>query len=204
MKYILFAFIILCTCFYSNAQNLTDSLAIDELCITAEEQELYDLLMEYRKKRKLPPIPLSRSLTYVAKIHAMDLHYNRPFRTKKCNMHSWSKSDAWTSCCYTSDHRRAKYMWNKPDELTEYTSEGYEIAYGYGNRNDYLEHGLITAENALGGWKSSQGHNYMMINRGEWKKLEWNAIGIAIYKDFALVWFGVEIDEAEVIGICDN
>ncbi len=205
MKYTLIIFLLLSTFFASVAQtpNLTDSLTIEQLCITADEQELFELLMEYRKKRKLPPIPLSRSLTYVAKIHAMDLHYNRPFRTRKCNMHSWSKSEAWTSCCYTADHRRAKYMWNKPSELTEYTSEGYEIAYGYGNRNDYLEHGLITPENAIAGWKSSQGHNYMIINRGEWKQLEWNAVGVAIYKDFALIWFGVEKDIAEKILVCD-
>lgn len=95
-------------------------------------------------------------------------------------------------------------MWNKPSELTDYTGEGYEIAFGYGNRNDYLEHGLITAENAIEGWKSSQGHNYMMINRGEWKQLEWNAVGVAIYKDFALVWFGVEEDTAEAITICEH
>ena len=189
LRFILF--IVLFSISTSFAQNvlLTDSLQIEQICITQDEQKLYDLLMEYRKKRKLPPIALSRSLTYVAKVHAMDLHYNRPFKGRKCNMHSWSKNGNWTSCCYTADHRRAKYMWNKPAELTNYQSEGYEIAFGYGNRNEYLEHGLITPLNAIKGWKSSQGHNYMMINRGEWKKLSGMLWVLQFIK--TLHWYGL-------------
>ena len=87
---------------FANAQNLSE-----------QEQELYNLIMEYRAQKKLPPIPLSKSLTFVARTHAKDLGDNRP-DIKKCNMHSWSKKGNWTSCCYTSDHKKAECMWNKP------------------------------------------------------------------------------------------
>jgi len=187
---------------FGQENNITQELQIESICLTLDENKLYNLIMEYRKKKRLPPITLSRSLTYVAKAHAMDLHINRPFKSKRCNMHSWSKNDIWTSCCYTSNHVQADCMWYKPRELTNYQSEGYEIAFGYGNRDDYLEHGEITPENALKGWKQSTGHNNTIVNKSQWKKIEWQAIGIAIYKDFALVWFGEELDEASLIQVC--
>lgn len=55
--------------------------------LSASEQELYDIIMKYRKSRKLPTIPLSESLTYVAQVHARDLVKNRPAHCE-CNLHS--------------------------------------------------------------------------------------------------------------------
>ncbi len=163
-----------------------------EICLTPSEQELYAMIMEYRKEKGLPEIPLSNNLTKVAHIHAQDLHTNRPF-SDRCNMHSWSKKGEWSACCYTDDHKRAQCMWDKPRELSNYKGDGYEIAHGYSAYKVYPGED-ITPQTALDGWKHSKGHNMVICNKGIWKDVQWNAIGIGIYKDFAVVWFGKEAD----------
>jgi hypothetical protein len=35
-----------------------------------------------------------------------------------------------------------------------------------------------------------------LINSGTWSKIKWKAIGIGIYKEYGLVWFGDVEDEA--------
>lgn len=150
--------------------------------LTEEEKKLYDLIMAYRKAKKLPAIPLSTSLTFVAQTHVKDLSTNHPDKGK-CNMHSWSSKGKWESCCYTDDHKKAECMWNKPRELTSYKGNGFEIAAS----------GMETAEDALAGWKSSPSHHAVIINSGTWKKA-WQAIGIGMYNGYAVVWFGNELD----------
>ena len=34
-----------------------------------------------------------------------------------------------------------------------------------------------------------------MINLGIWKNRTWNAVGVGIYKNYAVVWFGEESDK---------
>ncbi len=153
--------------------------------LTDEERKLYNIIMEYRKEKGLPHIPLSKSLTFVAQTHVKDLQTSG-LENSTCNMHSWSSNGRWTSCCYTRDHANASCMWNKPRELTIYKGNGYEIAYGsYG--------ASASAEGALKGWKGSSGHNNVIINQGIWYD-QWNAIGIGLFKGFAVVWFGKETD----------
>lgn len=154
--------------------------------ITSEEKQLYDLIMKYRQQKGLSKIPLSKSLTFVAKTHVKDLVDNKP-NVGKCNLHSWSNKGNWSPCCYTPDHAKAKGMWSKPSELTSYPGYGFEIACG----GEGFE---MTAEYALKSWKASNGHNAVILNANNWKKMKWNAIGIAIYNGFAVVWFGVEED----------
>jgi len=144
--------------------------------------------MKYRKEKKLPEIPISKSLTYVAQGHAKDLHENFSFGNN-CNMHSWSDKGKWKACCYTSDHAKAACMWDKPREMTSYKGNGYEISHG--GSGGYI----ATAESALNSWKKSSGHNAVIINEGIWARSKWNAIGIGIHKEFAVVWFGKELDE---------
>ena len=154
--------------------------------LTSEETKLYNLIMGYRKQKGLPNIPVSKSLTFVAQTHAKDLADNKP-NTGKCNLHSWSNKGKWTSCCYTGDHAQAKCMWNKPRELTSYKGDGYEISYWHSSS--------AKAQEALNTWKKSSGHNAVIVNEGSWKKIKWNAIGIGIYKGYAVVWFGKEPDK---------
>jgi hypothetical protein len=167
-----------------------DYTAID-VCLSAEEQKLYTLIMEYRKTRGLEPIPLSAKLTLVAQTHARDLTDNYKFDFDNvCNPHSWSKNGAWSSCCYTNDHKQKECMWNKPKEIAGYASSGYEIAY-------YSSKGA-TAEEGLAGWKVSPGHNPVIVNDGIWKKVKWNAIGIGLNGEYGVVWFGELADDLPI------
>jgi len=165
---------------------------IEKPQLSTEEMKLYDLIMSYRKQYGLPRIPLSKSLTYVAQQHCLDLSTNRIDSRNGCNAHSWSGKGKWSKCCYTPDHKNSKCMWDKPRELTNYEANGYEIAYTYGiDPNE----SIATAELALAGWKSSKGHNNVIVNREKWKYTSWNAIGIGIYKGYVTVWFGETPDK---------
>jgi len=180
----------------SCSDNMGDvKLSEDEKMLLSEEEiMLYDLIMEYRIDKGLEKIPLSKSLTKVAQIHAVDQQNNEielfgnntPDSGDNCNAHSWSNNGNWTSCCYTPDHAEAKCMHLKPSEITDYTGNGYEIS--------YWNSAGVTAINALEGWKSSVGHNNVIINKASWEGITWNSIGIGIYKNYSNVWFGAEPD----------
>lgn len=152
--------------------------------LSSDEQELYNIIMEYRKSLGLPSIPVSPSLSFVAQTHVRDLQAHPP--SGACNMHSWSTYGSWSACCYTPDHAQAQCMWNKPGELTGYQGYGFEISYG-GSLN-------ATPAGALRGWQSSSGHNAVIANTGIWKSHSWKAVGIGIYGSYAVVWFGEEDD----------
>jgi len=163
------------------------SLTDRPTCVSADEKKLYDMILDYRKSRKLGSIPLSAKLCLVAQTHARDLADNYTFDpANSCNPHSWSEKGNWSSCCYTSDHKQAKCMWDKPAEIAGYNSPGYEIAY-------YSSVGSSPSE-ALEGWKKSPAHNPLLINQGMWEKVEWRAIGIGLYKEYGVVWFGQMVD----------
>lgn len=151
----------------------------------AQEEELYQLIMEYRKSYGLPEIPRSPALTQVARLHARDLEENHPDKGS-CNLHSWSAHGTWSACCYTDDHSQASCMWNKPRELTRYKGNGFEIA--------HWSSGGVTPEKAIRGWQNSKGHNSVILNQGNWRE-KWNAIGIGMQGAYAVVWFGMQEDD---------
>lgn len=157
---------------------------------SAAEREMYDLLMAYRAEKGLGTIPLSVSLTTVARAHVKDLLEN-PREDDSCNMHTWSDKGPWSAGCYTSDHALAKVMWDKPRELTTYKGNGYEIAFG-GAGDGWV----ATPEKAIAGWKESSGHNSVMVNLGVWAKTKWQAVGVGINEKYAVIWFGEEPDTA--------
>lgn len=168
----------------------------ERTCLTPEEKKLYDLIMDYRRSQKLEMIPLSESLTRVAQTHARDLSEHYTFDPKnKCNPHSWSQHGKWTSCCYTNDHKKASCMWIKPKEIAGYSGNGFEIAY-------YSSLGA-NAQEGLDGWKISPGHNPLLVNLGTWEKVTWKAIGIGIYKEYGLVWFG-EVADEQLPNLCGS
>lgn len=155
---------------------------------TAEGAEIVALVNAYRQDNGLPAIPLSPSLCTVGQLHVEDLAINAPHQQASCNLHSWSDQGDWSPCCYTSDHAQAECMWAKPGELTVYTGNGYENAYGGG--------GVATPSGAVDGWKSSPGHNDVMLNQGIWTGYPWGAVGAGLYQGYAVLWFGVEADPA--------
>lgn len=172
-----------------------EKMPVSEICLNKEEQKLYELMMDYRKSKGLPSIPLSAKLSLVAQTHARDLMANYKFDVNnKCNPHSWSKKGKWSACCYTNDHKQAKCMWEKPKEIAAYEGYGYEIAY-YSSRG-------ATAEEGLAGWKLSPGHNPLIINDGMWSKVEWKGVGVGFFGEYGIVWFG-EVADTTDIQICE-
>ncbi len=162
------------------------------VCLSAEEKKLFDLIQAYRKSKRLKAIPYSAKLTKVAQVHVRDLAANFNYEERgDCNPHSWSDKGTWTSCCYTGDGSQASCMWNKPREIAGYESEGYEIAY-------FSSAGASDVE-GLEGWKKSPGHNPVIINADTWNKLDWKAMGIGIFAEYGVVWFGEVEDKSKII-----
>ncbi|MEQ8425310.1 MAG: CAP domain-containing protein [Cyclobacteriaceae bacterium] len=171
------------------------SVVEDDVCVSVEEKKLYELIMDYRKAKKLKSIPFSSKLTLVAQTHVRDLMDNYDYTTRgECNPHSWSDKGEWSSCCYTADHAKASCMWDKPREISGYQGDGFEIA--------YYSSGGANAVEGLEGWKKSPGHNPLLINSGTWSKIEWKAIGIGIYGQYGVVWFSNGEEESSKIKLC--
>jgi uncharacterized protein YkwD len=158
-------------------------------CLNNEAGKLAALINQYRVSQGLAKIPVSRKLSKVAQLHVEDLRLNRPDRSPGCNSHSWSAKAMAKPCCYTEDHAQGSCMWSKPRELANYNGPGYEIAFGpYGN---------INAENSMAAWKKSPGHESVIVNHGIWRNQKWNAMGVGINGEYAVVWFGVLKDTEE-------
>lgn len=161
-------------------------------CATSEEVELYNLINDYRRIHQLPPIPFSRSLSYVARVHAMDLSINRP-DFGGCNPHSWSAKGKWKPSCYSRDPNRQQSMNEKPKEIAGYKFKGWEMVYSGGEE--------ARAVDAFDLWKGLGLTNDYLLNTGKWIK-PWKALGIGFYGDYACVWFGEGDDLEKDYGLC--
>jgi len=150
-------------------------------CISKEATEIAKAINEYRAKLSLENLEISLCLSYVAYIHAQDLKHN-PIEDKNCNMHSWSKQGDWKPFCFPADLSRTNSPWNKPKELTEYPSRGYELIF-------YDNHGA-TAKDAITEWLSTPKATEMIASTGNWSKFPWRTCGIAVYEEYAIIWFG--------------
>jgi uncharacterized protein YkwD len=143
-----------------------------------------DLLNVYRSQNGKSTIPCSPSLKKVADTHVHDLNDNKPHEQAQCNLHSWSNKGSWSACCYTSDHAQAQCMWDKPRQLTVYTGNGYENAAS----------GVSSPSHAIEVWKSSPGHNEVMLSNGTWASHPWKAVGAGLYNGYSALWFGEVTD----------
>ncbi len=170
-----------------------------ELCLSKEEQRLYDLIIAYRKQKRLPSIKISAALTKVAQIHARDLSMNKPNNTNDCNMHSWSSKGSWTPCCYDSQHAQALCMWSKPKEIAGFQADGFEIVYG-----SMKESFIATPDAALAAWQKSPGHHAVIINSDTWKQRTWKAIGLGVYKNYICVWVASVEDKNTIEKKCNG
>lgn len=171
------------------AQPVSNAAAADNFAA----RRLAEYINQERAAEGLPPVAISPQLTRVARAHVRDLMENRPDDAadrygRRCTMHSWSQFGSWTPVCYTSDHAQATGMWNKPREITRgaYRDDGFEIAY-------WKQRGA-TAEAAIQGWLDSPAHEAVMLQRGAWRQTNWQAMGVAVYGDYAVAWFGKEHD----------
>ncbi|MEM9219384.1 MAG: CAP domain-containing protein [Cyanobacteria bacterium P01_F01_bin.150] len=146
---------------------------------SAEEADLYRLINQYRADNGLPPIAASKSLSTVANRHVLDLQENIGSIT-----HGWSDAeyDATDSSTWPA-------MWEAPQRLnTAYEDFGFENAF-------YSSAGA-TAEDAFRSWRESDGHNAVILNQDIWSNSEWNALGVGIYGDYAVMWVGEASDPA--------
>lgn len=172
--------------------QVTHPSLFKEHCATEDETALYNLISEYRRINNLPAIPFSRSLSYLARLHATDLSANRP-DFGGCNPHSWSARGAWKPFCYARDPNRVQLMNEKPKEITGYKGKGWEMVYSSGEE--------ARAAEAFDLWISLDVTKDYLLNTGKWLK-PWKAIGIGFFGDYACVWFGDTDDVEKGYGLC--
>jgi hypothetical protein len=165
---------------------------VGDHCAVSEEVALYNLINDYRRIHNLPEVPFSRSLSYVARTHAMDLTFNRP-DFGGCNPHSWSAKGKWKPICYARDPNRLAGMNEKPKEITGYKFKGWEIVYSGGEE--------ARATDAFDLWKGLGLTNDYLLNTGKWIK-PWKALGIGFYGEYTCVWFGEGDDTEKGFGLC--
>lgn len=165
------------------------------LCINKEEAKFHRTVTGYRISQNLTAIPLSASLTSLAKNHLRDLETFPP--TSECSYHSWSDKGSWTSCCHTNNLPSRECMYRKAREITDYKDNSFELIYFEPEENP-----INITDKALKLWKQQSEQNDILMNRGEWKNITWRAIGIAIGKQFIILWLGAEKDTKETPGIC--
>lgn len=147
---------------------------------SAEEADLYRFINEYRAVNGLPPIAASKSLSTVANRHVLDLEENIQEIT-----HGWSDAEY-----NPADSSTWPAMWEAPQRLgTAYQDFGFE--------NAFFSSAGATAEGALSSWSQSGGHNAVILNQDVWADSEWNALGIGIYGDYAVMWVGESSDPAK-------
>ncbi|MCX6267207.1 MAG: hypothetical protein NTW16_07600 [Bacteroidetes bacterium] len=167
----------------------------ENFCINSNEMQLYLMIKEYRMQHNLPLIPLSKSLSYIAALHAKDLFLNHPDQGT-CNFHSWSNKGSWIPFCYPKDENKKNSVWDKPRELTKYPSKAYEIA--------YWENNPLETDTIIMVWKTEEYFNNFLLNTGKWQGKTWKAIGIAVYENYACAWFGETQDPAGEVFVCGH
>lgn len=160
--------------------------------LTEKEKQLADLVNQYRSQSGLSSLPVTNSLTKVARAHVTDLNTYHPdtetYGAGNCNRHSWSSHGNWTAVCYMGSGE-ASLMWSKPREITEsYEGNGYEIA-SWNSRE-------ATPSAAMDEWKGSGPHSDTILQRGIFSSIVWKAMGVGIDGNYAVVWFGQDMDPA--------
>jgi uncharacterized protein YkwD len=158
--------------------------------LTEEELQLADLVNQYRQDNGLTAVPVTNSLTKVARAHVMDLNTYHP-DDGDCDMHSWSSHGDWTAVCYTGSAQMYQ-MHSKPREISEsYEGEGYEITSSASPE--------ATPQVAMDTWKGSPFHSDTILQKGTFAGSVWRAMGVAIDGNYAVVWFGEETDSAGLV-----
>jgi hypothetical protein len=154
-----------------------------DFCITPAEDSLIKMINNYRQLNGLGALQPSKSLCYVAHVHARDLFHNKPCKVP-CGLHSWSDQGRWTACCYS----------DKDPRYACYKGKGYELA--------YWEKDVTSPSEPFTMWISHNISSDMLLNWGSWKARYWKVVGAAVYRGYVLVWLGEENDNAGVPVVC--
>lgn len=166
-------------------------------CLHPAEKQLADSINRIRISHGKKALPLSVSLSFVARTHVTDLLINHP-DTSICNLSSWSNKGKgrWKAVCYNPYVVNHEGMWKKPQELTGYRYRGYEmVAYTQDNLN---------VDSILSLWKDSPEAMAMILTNGVWGKKSWACMGIGINGHYASVWFGQRPDRAGKPKVCSS
>lgn len=187
---IIVSFLLLSQDIYSQASNAGIP---EDFCITQEEYQLFRLISDYRKEAGLSAIPLSTSLSYVARLHVRDLNDNGP-DTSYCNLNSWSDKGPWTPCCHSKYTPHPECILNKPGELTGYPGEGHELV--------YWDSEAALPDTVYQFWLTIDQAKNMFLNQDKWALHTWRAMGVGVYLGYASVWLGDEADPEKEPVIC--
>lgn len=166
-------------------------------CLQPAEKQLANGINHIRLSHGKKALPLSISLSYVARTHVTDLFINHP-DTSICNLSSWSNKGKgkWKAVCYNPYVVKHNGMWNKPKELTGYRYRGYEmVAYTQDNLN---------VDSILSLWKDSPEAMAMILTNGVWKEKSWASMGVGLNRHYASVWFGQRPDRAGKPKMCHS
>lgn len=167
----------------------------ENLCITEDENQLLTLINSYREKNGVSKIALSRSLTYVAKLHVRDLYHNKP-DTSYCSLSSWSDQGSWSPCCHSKMTPQPACILIKPKEIAKFPGDGHELA--------YWENGYIIPDSVLAFWQNYPEAVNLILNREKWAEKPWKSIGIGIYEGYASVWVSNASDTAAIPPTCQG
>ncbi len=139
-----------------------------------DERQLLRLINEYRAQNNLPAVVWSDALGMVANRHLLDLQNNVR-----------ATSNSWSNCPYDIKNRKTwNCVFDAPERLgSGYTGRGYENVYRAVNKK-------ATPVLALMAWKASLPHNALLMNLSYFKNDVYDACGIAIDGDYAILWFG--------------
>ena len=80
-----------------------------------QEKALFNKINSYRAERRLPSLELSDSLSFVAKLHCINLYENHDYFNKECSLHTWYPSSdpnySWNVGCYGWGSPNPPIMW---------------------------------------------------------------------------------------------
>lgn len=186
MQRILAIIVLIFSTFHAHTQ-------MPDICLTKDEYRLFSLINVYRVKKGLAVIPVSTSLSYVAKIHARDLYLNNP-DTSFCSLNSWSNKGPWTDCCHSKYTPNPLCIVNKPKELTTYSGEGHELV--------YWDSEELHPDTVFHFWSSVEQARDVLLNEKKWSFFSWKAMGVGMFKGYACVWLGEALDEEPEPTIC--
>lgn len=164
-------------------------------CITPEEKQLFNQINQMIDEYGKTELELSKSLSYVAKVHIDDLLKNHP-DTSICNLSSWSDKGEWTACCHNPYIPQQDCMWDKPKELTPYPYRGYELV-------SYFEDDF-NLDSVLLLWSDTKQVLDMILTEGNFKKKKWICMGIGLNEKYVSVWFGQRADKQGKTDICND
>jgi hypothetical protein len=143
---------------------------------TKEELDLYNKVCQFRELQGLKVIQLSDSLSYIGKLHCLNLYQFYDFNENDCSMHSWyyEKGKSWSAGCYLKNE---EVMYSKPKEILGINKDGFEIAHTHGHKNS-----PCNSECCFQSWLNSPGHKEQLL-------LPYKKMGVSIYNNYATIWF---------------